>query len=231
MVVCTNQKVCTCTSKTIQNDIIESIREVLLTQVLSQFKTKPDTPFAIIAAEVTDTIENREVFAVCITFVDHSKGEPKIKEAFLDFVDLQRTTGQAIANGIIKALLNAGLSIKFIRGQAYDGASSMSSNRIGVQKIIKEMVNERAQYVGPPTNLSILHMSGMQDTRDQHLIGLINDVYLFFSNSPKRQRFFENILNIISADTKRTKLKGLCKTRWVERHECLENFCEMLPIF
>ena len=109
----------------------------------------------------------------------------------------------------------------------------MSSNRIGVQKIIKEMVNERAQYVHCHSH--VLNMSICQAYKTpeiSNLIGLINDVYLFFSNSSKRQRFFENILNIqrvISADTKRTKLKGLCKTRWVERHECLENFCEMLP--
>ena len=44
---------------------------------------------------------------------------------------------------------------------------------------------------------------------------------MFFHYSLKRQRYLEHTLAL---ENKTQKLKGLCKTRWVERHECLETF-------
>ena len=51
----------------------------------------------------------------------------------------------------------------------------------------------------------------------------------FFHFSPKRQRFFESILDKESESHAVKKLKGLCKTRWVERHTCYETFYSLYP--
>ena len=45
-----------------------------------------------------------------------------------------------------------------------------------------------------------------------------------FHNSPKRQRFFELVLDVYISEPHVKKNKSLCKTRWVERHDCLERF-------
>lgn len=218
------------TSKTIQNEIIDSIKEVLMKQILKQFSEFPQTPFAVIADEVTDKTANREVLTVCIRFVDEVSSSPQIKEAFLDFVHLERTTGRQIAEEIMKVIKDVGLDPSMIRGQSYDGASSMSSEKMGVQAIIKGIVNERAQYThcySHVLNLSIC--AACKEPVVSNFIGMINEVYLFFSMSPKRQAHFEKIVCIIEPESKVKKIKGLCKTRWVERHECLERFCQLLP--
>ncbi len=62
----------------------------------------------------------------------------------------------------------------------------------------------------------------VQDIRN--MIDLINEVHLFFHLSPKRQRFLEAILEKYAPESRVKKLKGLCKTRWTERHDCLETF-------
>ena len=57
----------------------------------------------------------------------------------------------------------------------------------------------------------------------------MNEFYLFYHNSPKRQAFIESILDKHFPSAIQCKLKGLCRTRWVERHEAYESFLDMLP--
>ena len=63
----------------------------------------------------------------------------------------------------------------------------------------------------------------------QNMIDTMNEAHLFFHNSPKRQAFFERVLEECCQDVKLEKLKGLCRTLWVERHEAYENFKELFP--
>ena len=185
----------------------------------------------MIADEASDKTSNTEVLSVCIRFVDETDS-PKIREAFLEFVHLKRSTGRKIAEEILKVIEAAGLDKSMIRGQSYDGASCMSAQKEGVQAIIKEQVNDRALYTHCHShilNLSIC--AACKESVISNFIGMINEAYLFFHLSPKRQTHFEKVLEIVEPDFKVKKLKGLCKTRWVERHECLESFCRMLRGF
>lgn len=59
------------------------------------------------------------------------------------------------------------------------------------------------------------------------MINTLNAVFLFFDKSPKRQRFFERILKNMAPDILKTKLVGLCKTRWVEQHTRFDTFYTM----
>ena len=155
--------------------------------------------------------------------------DPQIKECLVDFLHLDRATATAIATKLLESLTSVSLSLNpsNIRGQAYDGAAVMSSEKAGVQAKIKE-VSPLAFYTHcycHCLNLSLASACQVQEIRN--LIGTINEAYLFLSNSPKRQRFFEKILEVYLPTCSRTKLVGLCKTRWVERHTCFEVFLEM----
>ena len=78
-----------------------------------------------------------------------------------------------------------------ILGQAYDGASVMSSGKEGVQAKIKE-ISPLALFThcyAHRPNLSIATSCKLSEVRN--LIGLINEAYLFLNNSPKRQQLFE----------------------------------------
>lgn len=50
----------------------------------------------------------------------------------------------------------------------------------------------------------------------------------FFANSPKRQLALENSTGEGLEGEHRKRIKSLCKTRWVERHEAFEGFCRSL---
>ena len=77
-------------------------------------------------------------------------------------------------------------------------------------------------------NLSIAASCKLSEVRN--LVGLINEAYLFLNNSPKRQQLFGLTLKEYLPENSHSKLPGLCKTRWVERHTCLDLFLEMYEL-
>ena len=53
----------------------------------------------------------------------------------------------------------------------------------------------------------------------------------FFSNSPKRQLALEKWIGELLPEEKRSKMKKMCRTHWVERHEAFEVFQDLyMPI-
>ena len=106
----------------------------------------------------------------------------------------------------------------------------MSSGKDGVQAKIKE-ISPLALFThcyAYCLNLSIAASCKLSEVRN--LIGLINKAYLFLNNSPKRQQLFELTLKEYLPENSHNKLPGLCKTRWVERHTCLNLFLEIYEL-
>ncbi|KAK3754906.1 hypothetical protein QZH41_003007 [Actinostola sp. cb2023] len=220
------------TSKTIQNEVIHVYASKIKERLTVHLRTK-GLPFTIIADEGTDPHSNQEILAVCLRFVDlSSPQDPHIRECLINLMHLERTNATMISTKILESISDPSISLDptNIRGQAYDGAAVMSSGKAGVQAKIKE-ISPLALFThcySHCLNLSIAATCKVQEVRN--LIGLINETYLFLDNSPKRQKLFELTLEKYLPDCSHSKLPGLCKTRWVERHTCLEVFLEMYEL-
>ena len=105
----------------------------------------------------------------------------------------------------------------------------MSSAVNGVHGRFKSIYS-KAIYL--PCNAHILNLcisSSCKLPPIRNVIDMINEWFLFFHHSPKRQAFFETVLEKCFPDATQVKLKGLCRTRWVERHEAYENFMALIP--
>ncbi|XP_014671927.1 PREDICTED: 52 kDa repressor of the inhibitor of the protein kinase-like [Priapulus caudatus] len=182
------------TSKTIQNEIIEIIGDNIRRR-LTECLQADDSFFTIMGDEVTDSHGNQEVLAVCLRFLDTIKTPPGVKEVFFDFIYLDRTTGESISNAIVDCLFRRGIDIRKARGQSYDGASCMSSARVGVQGRIKELA-PRAVYTH--CNCHVLNLSiaaACKVPAIRNMIDSVNEIFKFFDYSPKRQRYLEEILD------------------------------------
>jgi len=134
-----------------------------------------------------------------------------------------------VSQAIKNCLAQHGIDIKKARGQAYDGGSNMSGKMNGSQALIKQTVPQ-ALYVHCNShllNLAIMKSCSLPAIRN--MVDLLNSIFLFFDLSPKRQRLLERVIRIYGTG-KVNKLKGLCKTRWVERHTCFETFAEMYRV-
>ena len=114
-------------SPSTQNDIINIIGyDVILSGIVSEVKAAGF--FSVLADEVS--CHNVEHLPICLRFVD---SEYNIREEFVAFVKLARVRAVDIADAIMKTLENLGLSLSSLRGQVYDGASTMSGAKTGVQ--------------------------------------------------------------------------------------------------
>ena len=105
----------------------------------------------------------------------------------------------------------------------------MSSHKAGVQV---KAISHRALHThcfSHCLNLSIAVSCGVPEVRN--LIMVINEAYLFLSNSPKRQSMFELAVVKLMPASSHKKIPGLCRTRWVERHTCYEVFLEPYELF
>ena len=110
-----------------QNDLMKVMGNHILLQGIMGDLTAA-TFYATLADEVTS--HNVEHLAICARFVDRCIKEDR--EEFLRFLKLDRITGERIADGIFGFLEETNIPLANMRGQGYDGASNMSSDRVGV---------------------------------------------------------------------------------------------------
>lgn len=110
--------------------------------------------FSILCDEATSG--KTEYLSLCARYVDEKNC---IREEFLNFHPVGKCTGTLLGEQIMERLSVLGLDITNCRGQGYDGAAAMCSNRCGVQTVIREQV-PTAAYVHCAShclNLVIVH--------------------------------------------------------------------------
>ena len=113
------------------------------------------------------------------------------------------------------------------RGQGYDGAANMSSRTVGVQARIRK-ASPLALYThckSHQLNLCIVKACSIPKIRNAS--GVISEVAKFFNYSPKRQHFFEHMIDTETPSTHKRKLKDLCRTRWVQRIDSYTVFFDL----
>lgn len=205
------------TSKNIQNDIIKIAADLVRNDVR---KCLEKTSHVSLIADETAT-QGREVLAVCLRFLDiRDPSEPKKRECLLDVRHLERTTGVAISAAILESLADNAIDISQCRGQAYDTTASMSSDKVGVQSEISKHAPD-AGYQGcclHSLNLVICHACKISPIQN-----MMDSCHELFDNSPKRQNFLSTVIDVLAPENRKRKLKDLCKTRWVARHDTFET--------
>jgi hypothetical protein len=203
------------TSPTIQNDIIQSVNQI---DNINGAKC-----FSFLADE-TRASDGREVLVLCARFVDIQT--KKVREIFLQFEHVVDVTGSGLAKLILEKLEFYGIDVTKMRGQGYDGAAATSGVNNGVQAHITRVVKNAiyTHCLAHNLNLSISDSCDMYQIRN--CMGTINKVYVFF-NTPIRQDFLTRAIKLMSPDASYEKLKELCATRWVERHDSVDAFDQL----
>ena len=134
--------------------------------------------YSILSDEVVD-ISNKEQVSIVLRFVDDSCN---IREEFLDFVVVERITGEVLAHKIKETLVKYGLDFQDCRGQGYDGASNMSAVG-GVQGRLSAE-NRKATYVH--CNCHVLNLCIVQACSLSHIRNMnstVTETAYFFQNT------------------------------------------------
>ena len=206
----------------VQNDIISIMGSQIQNQILCDIAE--NKYFAILADETSD--ENQEEqLSISIRFVKDNA----MYEEFICFVAVSSTTGENLASTILSELSKLGLNLDHLRGQGYDGASNMSGKVSGVQARVKELY-PLAMYTHCSSHVFNLSInSGSKLRIIDNTLSTIGDVCTFLSCSPHRVHALQDNITTEVPTASHQRLKPLCPTRWVERHDSIIIFLELFP--
>lgn len=209
-------------SPIIQNEIIESCNHIILKKIVTRVNSQKC--FTILTDETAD-ISGIEQISLCVRYLNI---ETKVlHEDFLQFVPTTDMTGIGLANIILNSLHAFGIDLKYMRGQGYDGASTMSGAFNGVQAVIRKSY-PLALYIhcaAHVLNLSVSNSCSVQGIRN--CLGTISKTRDFFIY-PKRKDVLNNAIEEFKEyNITKKSLKRLCSTRWIERYHAVNDFLEL----
>lgn len=202
-----------------QNELIEVMgKHMILQGILHDLNAAPY--YSILADEVTS--HNAEHLAICARFVD---GNMDVREEFLFFLELERITGERIAQAILEFLKENNIPTANMRGQGYDGASNMSSAKVGVQAHIMREAPLSTYVHCNSHSLNLVISKSCSLPQIRNVVDRLKNCCWYFLNSPKRSGALELVVtNSVTDQTKRKPLLDLCRTRWAERHTAYMHF-------
>jgi len=209
-------------SPQIQNEIISACNSLIVSDLVKKINSAQC--FSVLADETAD-IAGVEQLSLCARHLDAATG--RVREDFLQFVPIYDVTGKGLATVIIDGLTKLGLNLQYLRGQGYDGAAAMSGRISGVQTHIRQ-THPLAVYVhcsSHSLNLAISDACTVPAIRN--CFGTIGAVYSFL-NTPKRNHVLKACVEHIIPSSARSRLTAMCPTRWVERHDSVHIFKELL---
>jgi hypothetical protein len=175
-----------------------------------------EAKYCAVIVDGTQDASRKEQLALCLRYVDENFTP---HEEFVGLYEPPDTKGATIARCIKDVLLRLNLPISMLRGQTYDGASSMSGQYRGCQAIIAEE-QPLALYVHCGAHAVNLVSQSVSDAcptvRDA--LQVINELGVLFSSSITARSTFSNIADSDEAPVKQPR--PLCpvlkvdKERW-----------------
>ena len=210
-------------SKTTQNEVISIIGDSIQRSIVNDCNETGGW-FSLSADEVRETA-NKEQLAVTIRYVGKEKN---IKENVLSFRDVNAdTSGESLSKELLTFIDEAGLDRMEMRSQCYDDAGNMAVNVKGVGPRIQKQLPKALPFwcTAHQLNKCIVQACNIPSVRN--MMCTADQVVKFFGYSQKTQTVLEKLIDeTVNDKTSRTKLKQLCRTRWMERHDAFSVFLD-----
>lgn len=225
-------------SPVIQNDLITCCKHFIMNKIIDE--VKENKYFSIIFDETTDLSHTSQM-----SFILRYVHKGIIKENFIAFIDCHKyafssninndneddevkdinstilepkLTGELLGKTVISILKELNLNCLNCVGIATDGCSVMTSTIRGAVQCVQSYAPHAiySPCSNHSLNLSISKSSSVQAIRNS--VGLIKEIISFFNMSSKRNYVLLTVLN------GNPRLKSLCETRWIERHDSVMIF-------
>ncbi|GFO21201.1 hypothetical protein PoB_004770600 [Plakobranchus ocellatus] len=208
-----NATVAKYTSKTSQNELLDSIFSVYLDDLQKEII---DADFVSVQADETADVASESQFVIALRF---SKGS-SVSERFLSFVKVSDRTTDGLSSVLNEYLEPFQLKEKLV-AQAYDGASVTSGQNSGIHKLIKQTY-PHAHFVhsyAHQLNLILQQACSAQNKDIDLFFTNLSAFPAFFSVSPKRTDLLSQICN--------KRLSKPSQTRWCFQNRCLRSVQEL----
>ena len=206
----------TYTSPDTQNQFINILGDHIRDTIFK--KVRSSLCYTVIACEVTD-YSNKEQLSLVLRYVEPETSF--IREDLVTFLECDSaTTSKALAD---LSFVTNHLDPSKMRGQAYDGASNMSGKRSGTAARISSRYPLALYTHCASHSLNLAVVALFEEMSVCNMMGVVNHLFVFFFAHPKRQNKLEEAIHSTQPESKVTKLKDLCRTRWIERIDALDR--------
>ena len=111
----------------------------------------------------------------------------------IDFIAVERITGKTLSDTIMTALAEWGVPMEYMRGQCYDGDSSMSGACSGCSALIKEKASSAVYHHCAAHRWNLAIVSACQISTFKNTESYIGEMARFFEYSAKRQRLLDKL--------------------------------------
>lgn len=200
-------------SKDIQNNIISLLGQRVRNVILEKIRA---AKYYSIILDCTPDISKIEQMSLIIRIVTKDGGLYNCQEYFIDFLNVQSSTGENLTKVLLTELENLNLEVGNIRGQGYDNGSNMKGIHAGVQKRILDM-NPKAFFVPCSCHSLNLVVNDAAKTTGSiaNYFSIVQELYVFFSASTQRWAVLNKHVTSLT-------LKSLSDTRWESRIESVK---------
>ncbi|XP_060175786.1 uncharacterized protein LOC132606351 [Lycium barbarum] len=119
------------TSPMIQKDIVSACKIETIKAILEELN---GDYFSLLVDESFD-VSRKEQMAIVLRYIDRNGF---VMERLLDIVHVQDTSALSLKRAIVNLLAQHSLSLSYVRGQCYDGASNMQGEINGLKMLIRQ---------------------------------------------------------------------------------------------
>lgn len=212
-------------SNRIQNDLIESVGDVIRADIQREIDA---APFVAVEVDETTDVTNRAQISAILRYVATGDTGCEVKEAFLGFDDVSEDRrAPAIAQYVLGVLEKHNCLDKLV-AQTYDGAAVMSSELNGVQAKIKERVPEATftHCYAHRLNLVLQHAAKCI-AECRIFFKTVEGIGTFFNKSTKRTHLLDDVV--------KRRLPRAAPTRWSSNSRLVQTIStyqsDLLEVF
>ena len=181
-------------------------------------------PFLSILADESTDVASKEEMSICARWVEGGKAV----EHFLGILRAHKVDAQSLTKCLLDFIRDKSIEIKKIRGLGFDGASTMSGTKPGVQLRVR-LHAPSALYVHchcHQLQLASVHAAD-EHTEVKRMFGTLLTLWKTFHYSPKKAEKLTEIQKVL--DAPELKVIKPSDTRWLARERCVRAVRKSLP--
>lgn len=145
------------------------------------------------------------------------------------FTSLTDLSAENISKVILDICNSLGLNMNKMIGQGYDGCSTFSGHISGVHERIQELYPKAIYVHCAAHRLNLVLNQCMNVPIIRNCLGVVGEITNLFRNNALANDLLKDKISSLLPESKKTRLTGLCQTRFIERQVAITDFVELFP--